>query len=67
MAICLFNAMKAVMKMYQEVLSQVKVEGEDSKGFAVRVVIHQESILSPLIFAAVMDVVTEEVAKRDMP
>ena len=30
----------AVMKMYQEVLSQVKVEGEDSKEFAVRVGIH---------------------------
>ena len=28
---------KAVMKMYKEVLSQVKVEGEDSKGFAMRV------------------------------
>ena len=27
---------KAVMKMYQEVLSQVKVEGEHSKEFAVR-------------------------------
>ena len=29
--------MKAVMKMYKEVLSQVKVEGEDSKEFAMRV------------------------------
>ena len=48
------------MKMYQEVLSQVKVEGEDSKEFAVRVGIHQGSILSPLVFAVVMDVVTEE-------
>ena len=36
---------KAVMKMYQEVLSQVKVEGEDSKEFIVRVSIHQRSIL----------------------
>ena len=54
--------MNAVMKMYQEVLSQVKVEGQDSKEFAVRVGIHQRSILSPLIFAVVMDVVTEEVA-----
>ena len=54
----------AVMKMYQEVLSQVKVEGEDSKEFAVRVGIHQGSILSPLIFDVVMDVVTEEVAKE---
>ena len=52
--------MNAVMKMYQEVLSQVKVEGEDSKEFAVRVGIYQGSILSPLIF----DVVTEEVAKK---
>ena len=60
--------MKAVIKMYKEVLSQVKVEGEDSKEFAVRVGIHQGSILSPLIFAVVMDVmmdvVTEEVAKE---
>ena len=54
----------AVMKMYQEVLSQVKVEGKDSKEFAVRVVIHQGSILSLLIFAVVMDVVTEEVVKE---
>ena len=48
---------KAVMKMYEEVL---KVEGEDSKEIAVRVGIYQGSILSPLIFAMVMDVVTEE-------
>ena len=56
--------MNAVMKMYQEVLSQVKVEGEDSREFAVRVGIHQGSILSPLIFDVVMDVVTEEVARE---
>ena len=53
--------MNAVMKMYQEVLSQVKVECEDSKEFAVRVGIHQGSILLPLIFAVVM----EEVAKEE--
>ena len=56
--------MNAVMKMYQGVLSQVKVEGENSKEFAVRVGIHQGSILSLFIFAVVMDVVTEEVAKE---
>ena len=50
----------AVMKMYQEVLSQVKVEGEDSREFAVRVGIHQGLVLLPLIF----DVVTEEVARE---
>ena len=55
---------KAVMKMYKEMLSQVKVEGEDSKEFAVRVGIHQGSVLSSFIFAVVMDVVTEEVANK---
>ena len=50
---------KAVMKMYKEVQSQMKVEGEDSKEFAVRVGIHQRSVLSPFIFAVMMDVVTE--------
>ena len=53
------------MKIYQKVLSQVKVEGEDSKEFAVRVGIHQGSILLPLIFDVVMDVVTEEVAREE--
>ena len=52
---------KAVMKIYKEVLSWVKVEGEDSKEFAVRVNIHQGSVLSPFIFAVVIDVVTEVV------
>ena len=42
----------------------MKVEGEDSKEFAVRVGIQQGSILSPFIFAVVMDVVTEEVVKE---
>ena len=46
------------------VLSQVKVEGEDSKEFTVRVGIHQGSILSPFIFAVVMDVMTKEVANE---
>ena len=46
------------------VLSQVKVEGENSKEFAVRVGIHQGSILLPFIFVVVMDVVTGEVAKE---
>ena len=49
---------KAVMKMYKEVLSQVK--GEDLKESAVRVGIHQGSIHLLFIFAVVMDVVTEE-------
>ena len=42
---------KAVIKMYKEVLlSQVKVEGENMKEFAVQVGIHQGLVLSPYIF-----------------
>ena len=41
----------AVMKMYKEVLSQVKVEGDDLQGFAVRVGIHQGSSLLLFILA----------------
>ena len=40
------------------------MEGEASKEFTVRVGIHQGSILSLFILAAVMDVVTEEMAKE---
>ena len=43
---------KAVIKMYQEVLSHARVG------------IHQGSILSPFIFAVVMDVLPGEVAKE---
>ena len=42
----------------------MKVEGEASEEFTVRVGIHQRSILSPFIIAVVMDVVTEEVANE---
>ena len=38
--------MKALMKMYQEVLSQIKMESEDSKEFAVSVGIHQSMVSS---------------------
>ena len=42
----------------------MKVEGEDSKAFMVRVGIYQGSVLLPFIFVVVMDVMTEEVVKE---
>ena len=42
----------------------MKVGGENSKEFTVRVGIHQGSVLLPFILAVVMDVVTEELAKK---
>ena len=56
--------MKAVMKMYKEALSQVKVEGEDLKEFAVRLGVYQGPALSPFFIAVMIDVVTEEVANE---
>ena len=43
----------------------VSGESEDSQEFAVRASIHQGSVLSPFIFAVVMDVVREEVANEE--
>ena len=42
----------------------MKVEGEDLKEFAVRVGIHQGSVLLLFIFAVVMNLVTEEEANE---
>jgi hypothetical protein len=54
---------KVVNSMYDGVCSSVVVDGEESDAFQVRVGVHQGSVLSPLLFAIVIDVVTEEVSK----
>ena len=59
---CYVNA----VKMYQEVLSQVKVEGEDSKEFTVRVGMHKGSILLPFIFAVMRFVRQRRKPDRDL-
>ena len=54
---------RAVMEMYKEVQTLVKLEGEMSEWFEIKVRVHQGSVLSPLLFAIVMDAVTENVGK----
>ena len=54
---------KAVMILYEDSKTKVKVESQFS-GFYVTVGVHQESILPPLLFAIVVDVVTENARKR---
>ena len=56
---------RAVMEMYEEVETSVKLEGEMSEWFKIKVGVHQGSVLSPLLFAIVMDAVTENVGKRN--
>ena len=53
--------MKAVMSLYEGSKMKVKVGSEFSKEFDVTVGVHQGSFLSPLLFAIVVDVVTENV------
>ena len=50
---------QAVMSLYESSRTKVRVGSGTSDEFGVRVGVHQGSVLSPLIFAIVVDVVTE--------
>ena len=50
---------QAVMSLYEGLRTKVRVGSGTSEEFGVRVGVHQGSVLSPLIFAIVVDVVTE--------
>ena len=51
---------KAVMSLYEGSKTKVRVESSLSEEFGVRVGVHQGSVISPLIFAIVVDAVTEQ-------
>ena len=51
--------MKAVINLYKGSKTKVKVGSEFSKEFYVVAGVHQGSVLSSLLFAIVVDVVTE--------
>ena len=51
---------RTVMAFYTEACTVVRTDAGRSKSFEVKVCLHQGSLLSPLLFAAVMDVVSSE-------
>ena len=57
---------RTVMALYTEACTVVRTYAGLSKSFEVKVGLHQGSILSPLLFAAVMDVVSSE-ARSSLP
>ena len=52
---------RAVMSLYEVAKTRVRVGLELSEEFEVKVGVHQGSVLSPLVFVIVVDVVTESV------
>ena len=51
---------RTVMTLYTEACTIVRTDAGLSESFEVKVGLHQGSVLSPLLFAAVMDVVSSE-------
>ena len=54
---------RAVMSLYSGAKTRVWVGSAYSKKFEVKVGVHQRSVLSPLLFAIVVDVITENVKR----
>ena len=51
----------AIKKMYKNSETFVKTYGEQSKEFEVKVRVHQDSVLNPVLFAGIMNKVTKDV------
>jgi hypothetical protein len=47
--------------MYEGTKTVVRTDDGDSENFTVKVGLHQVSVLSPLLFIIVMDVITKEI------
>ena len=50
---------RAVMSLYNGAKTRIRVGSADSEGFEVKAGVHQGSVLLPLLFAIVVDVITE--------
>ena len=55
---------KAIMEMYTNIETSMKMECTRSKPFNAKVGVHQGSILSHIRFALVMDEVTKDIREK---
>ena len=55
---------QAVMSLYDDAKTRVRVGSAYSEEFEVKVSVHQGPMLSPLLFAIVVDVITENANAR---
>jgi hypothetical protein len=49
-----------IKAMYEDATTSVRVNGRESKGFRVKVGVHQGSVLSPLLFIIVLEALSRE-------
>ena len=57
---------RAVMTLYHGEKTKVRVGSESSEEFSVQVGVHQGSVLSPLVFAIAVDVISENTREELM-
>ena len=50
---------RVIMAMYEGVTTAIKVGGSESEAFAVKVGVHQGSVLSPLLFIIVLEALSQ--------
>ena len=60
-------AVRAVQNMYSNARSRVRVNGQYSDEFNVRVGVHQGSVLSPLLFILVLEALSRKFPDRGAP
>ena len=61
--VCLKSFVKVVMSLYRGAKTKVRVGSGLSEEFSLKVSVHQGSVLSPLLFAMVIDEVTKNARK----
>ena len=58
------TTVRVVMSLYHGTKTKVRVEPESFEEFLVQVGVHQRYVVSPLLFAIAVDIITENARER---